>query len=51
VPGCVPNGIARLSPEKDAPRFDLRRRGRGAYKSNEPWLPHNAFYLLAASNL
>jgi len=51
VPGCVPNGVVRVQPDRDAPRFDLRSSGRGDYHSNEPWLPHNAFYLLAASNL
>ena len=51
VPGCVPNGIVRLSAERDAPRFDLKTLGRGDYQSNEPWLPHNAFYLLATSSL
>jgi hypothetical protein len=51
VPGCVPNGIVRKSVGADAPRFDLRKTGRGDYHSNEPWLPHNAFYLLASSRL
>ena len=51
VPGCVPNGIVRMSVDKDAPRFDLRSSGRPDYQSNEPWLPHNSFYLLAASSL
>ncbi len=51
VPGCIPNGIVRLSPEEDIPRFDLGVSGREDYHSNEPWLPHNAFYLLAVSHL
>ncbi len=51
VPGCVPNGIVRMSVDEDAPRFDMRASGRPAYQSNEPWLPHNAFYLLASSCL
>jgi hypothetical protein len=51
VPGCVPNGIVRLCVESDLPRFDMKTSGRADYHSNEPWLPHNAFYLLAASCL
>jgi len=46
VPGAVCNGIVRESVTRDAPRFDLAGND---YHSNEPWLPHNAYYLLAAS--
>jgi len=48
VPGTVCNGIVRESPASDRPKFDLKGK---AYQSNEPWLPHNAYYLLAASQL
>jgi hypothetical protein len=48
VPGTVCNGIVRQSPQLDAPRFDLVGK---AYQSNEPWLPHNAYFLLAAGEL
>jgi hypothetical protein len=48
VPGAVCNGIVRESPQRDAPRFDLAGND---YQSNEPWLPHNAYYLLAALEL
>jgi len=48
VPGAVCNGIVRQSPERDAPRFDLVGND---YQSNEPWLPHNAYYLLAVMEL
>lgn len=51
VPGAIVNGIARESVEKDAPRYDLKTEGRAAYQTNEPWLPHNAYYLLALSAL
>lgn len=48
VPGAVCNGIVREGVERDAPRFDLAGND---YHSNEPWLPHNAYYLLAASEM
>ena len=44
VPGALCNGIVRESVDRDAPRFDLHGND---YHSNEPWLPHNAYYLLA----
>ncbi len=46
VPGAVCSGIVRSSVDSDAPRFDLRGND---YHSNEPWLPHNAYYLLAVA--
>ncbi|UCH34830.1 MAG: glycoside hydrolase family 9 protein [Armatimonadota bacterium] len=46
VPGAVCNGYVRESVERDAPRFDLQGND---YHSTEPWLPHNAYYLLALS--
>jgi len=60
IPGCVPNGIVRIPAEdneitEDAPWFDFNvptlERGGASYESNEPWLPHNCYYLLTASNL
>ena len=51
VPGTVPNGIVRAAPDRDVPGFDLATAGVPAYESNEQWLPHNAFYLLAMSRL
>ncbi|MCC6487320.1 MAG: glycoside hydrolase family 9 protein [Candidatus Hydrogenedentes bacterium] len=49
VPGIIPNGIIRDAGNNDRPWFDLRT-GTGSpvgAESAEPWLPHNAFYLLA----
>ncbi|MCC6698565.1 MAG: glycoside hydrolase family 9 protein [Candidatus Hydrogenedentes bacterium] len=49
VPGIIPNGIIRDPSNDDRPWFDLRS-GTGSpvgAESAEPWLPHNAFYLLA----
>jgi endoglucanase len=51
VPGAVVNGIVRESVERDVPRYDLKTEGRAAYQTNEPWLPHNAYYLLALTTL
>jgi len=55
-PGCVPNGIVRAlsydpaNPAPDEPYFDMHSTPgyTPRYESNEPWLPHNAYYLLAA---
>ncbi len=52
VPGAVCNGIARLQPAPDKPWFDMRTDiSRPAFETTEPWLPHNATYLLALSTL
>jgi len=61
VPGVIPNGICREPIEvngkktegEDKPFIDLEFRGGGIakYETNEPWLPHNAYYLLALSEL
>ncbi|MEX2680168.1 MAG: glycoside hydrolase family 9 protein [Candidatus Sigynarchaeota archaeon] len=56
APGCVPNGIVRalsydpLDPAPDEPYLDTFPTPgyTPRYESNEPWLPHNAYYLLAA---
>ncbi len=46
IPGAIPNGITRLSPEVDRPYLDLEG---SAWQTNEPWLPHNAYFLLVLS--
>ena len=51
VPGAIPNGIIRPPDNSDRPWFDLRT-GPGSLpgaESTEPWLPHNAHYLLMLS--
>ena len=51
VPGAIPNGICREPHNTDRPWFDFRT-GLGslpAAESSEPWLPHNAYYLLMLS--
>jgi hypothetical protein len=51
VPGAIPNGIVREPGNTDRPWFDLRS-GEGSLpgaESAEPWLPHNAYYLLTLS--
>ncbi|MBD3185787.1 hypothetical protein GF325_03070 [Candidatus Bathyarchaeota archaeon] len=57
VPGCVPNGITRRGKEgdhileEDLPYYDLDPAApviHGAdYSSTEPWIPHNAYFLLS----
>jgi len=52
VPGAIPNGITRPPDNSDRPWFDLRT-GPGSLpgaESAEPWLPHNAYYLLMLSD-
>ena len=52
VPGTVCNGITKPQPGPDKPAFDMRKDIlRPAFESNEPWIPHNAMYLLAVSSL
>jgi len=51
VPGAIPNGIIREPGNADRPWFDFRS-GVGSLpgaESAEPWLPHNAYYLLMLS--
>ena len=51
VPGAIPNGITRPPDNSDRPWFDLRT-GPGSLpgaESTEPWLPHNAHYVLMLS--
>ncbi len=51
VPGAIPNGIVREPGNTDRPWFDLRTASGSlpAPESAEPWLPHNAYYLLMLS--
>jgi hypothetical protein len=53
VPGCVPNGFVRSAAGLDQPGFDLSRtrkeRDHPSYRTSEPWLVHNLWYLLALS--
>lgn len=44
VPGAICNGITRRRSDLDAPYLDLEGN---SWQTNEPWLPHNAYYLLA----
>ncbi|HUS57867.1 MAG TPA: glycoside hydrolase family 9 protein [Planctomycetota bacterium] len=46
VPGTICGGIVRKSPAEDVPKFDTS--GNDLH-SNEPWLPHNAYFILAVS--
>jgi hypothetical protein len=53
VPGAIPNGMVRDMGLVDRPGFDMSRGGNRApsFRTSEPWLVHNMFYLLAASAL
>jgi hypothetical protein len=53
VPGAIPNGMVRDMGIADRPGFDLSRGGSRppSFRTSEPWLVHNMFYLLAASAL
>jgi len=53
VPGAIPNGMVRDMGLVDRPGFDMSRGGNRApsFRTSEPWLVHNMFYLLAASSL
>jgi len=46
VPGTIPNGIIRDRSGADRPWFDFTSTTVPYFASNEPWLPHNAYYLL-----
>src|SRR5262249_32134839 len=52
VPGAIPNGFVRDMGLADRPGFDLSRRGGRApsFRTSEPWLVHNVFFLLAVSH-
>jgi hypothetical protein len=51
VPGTIPNGFVREMGLADRPGFDMSRAGGRApsYRTSEPWLVHNMWYLLAMS--
>jgi hypothetical protein len=53
VPGMVPNGFVRELGMADRPGFDMSRTGgrSPSFRTSEPWLVHNLFYLLAAGEL
>ncbi|MBI4585627.1 MAG: glycoside hydrolase family 9 protein [Planctomycetes bacterium] len=53
VPGAIPNGFVRDIGSHDRPGFDLSTGGRPhpSYRTSEPWLVHNVFYLLAIGEL
>jgi len=48
APGAICNGIVRKSPLEDVPRFDTT--GNDSH-TNEPWLPHNSYYILTISEM
>jgi len=47
VPGAVVNGIVGTDPYHDSPHVDMDPFPLAEYECNEPWLPHNAFFVLA----
>jgi Glycosyl hydrolase family 9 len=53
VPGAIANGIVRDMGLADRPGFDMSLSGGRApsFRTSEPWLVHNMFYLLAVSAL
>ncbi|MEX0678023.1 MAG: glycoside hydrolase family 9 protein [Pirellulales bacterium] len=53
VPGAIANGIVRDMGLADRPGFDMSLAGGRApsFRTSEPWLVHNMFYLLATSAL
>jgi len=45
IPGAIPNGLCRRpGSSEDKPWADFAGI---SYESNEPWLPHNTYYILA----
>jgi hypothetical protein len=53
VPGAIPNGMVRDMGIADRAGFDMSRAGgrSPSFRTSEPWLVHNIFYLLATSEL
>jgi len=51
VPGTIPNGFVREMGLADRPGFDMSRLGgrSPSFRTSEPWLVHNMWYLLAIS--
>lgn len=48
VPGAIPNGLTRESIDSAAPRFDVLGN---SFETNEPWVPHNSYFLLLMAEL
>ena len=48
VPGAIVNGYGTTNAMEDFPFFDLFG---GDWHTSEPWLPHNAWYLMVAEKL
>ncbi len=46
VPGAICNGFTRKRVDMDFPYLDLEGN---SWQTDEPWLPHNAYFLLALS--
>jgi hypothetical protein len=51
APGSVYNGLIRWGPDVDLPLFDLIEQGTPRYACNEPWIPHNSYWLFAMTEL
>lgn len=53
VPGAIPNGFVRDVGGFDRPGMDMSTEGRlyPSYRTSEPWLVHNVFYMLAITAL
>ncbi|MBI2826758.1 MAG: glycoside hydrolase family 9 protein [Planctomycetia bacterium] len=53
VPGAIPNGFVQDMGLADRPGFDMSRAGgrSPSFRTSEPWLVHNVFYLLAVGQL
>jgi hypothetical protein len=53
VPGAIPNGVVRDMGIADRAGFDMSRAGgrSPSFRTSEPWLVHNMFFLLATSAL
>jgi hypothetical protein len=53
VPGAIANGMVRDMGIADRPGFDMSRAGgrSPSFRTSEPWLVHNMFYLLAVAAL
>jgi hypothetical protein len=53
VPGAIANGMVRDMGLVDRPGFDMSRGGSRppSFRTSEPWLVHNMYYLLAATAL
>jgi hypothetical protein len=52
IPGAIPNGLRRVELDIDRPfaEFVIHPNDHADWRSLEPWLPHNAFYILAVTS-